>query len=178
VRLRLRTGGQYIERAGGNFFTPSAVYKGEVRTMEPMATQLTVMDAFSLLSAGVPVYIASAPEASNAMPLRGAWKDDEGRIHHDLASVYLCRETALEVGAVFQQECILALTPNPNGAGCVCLLPDTPLNRRIALCYAGGYTADGQHLLTAFTGSLGLPEFVEGEPEILFTDVEFLPVPK
>jgi hypothetical protein len=149
------------------------------REMEqPMASQIGVLDAFSLLSAGIPVYIASAPEATNALPLQGAWKDDEGRIHHDLASVYLLCETALEVGAVFRQECILALTPNPNGAGCVCLLRDTPLNRRIALCYAGGYTADGEYLLTAFTGSLGLPEFVEGEPEILSADVAFLPVPK
>jgi hypothetical protein len=142
-------------------------------TLKPMGTALRVLDAFRLLQKGVPVYVASAPEDECAFLLKGAWKDDEGRIHYDRSTIYLQRRTALEVARAFRQECILALTPYADAEGAVYLLKDTPLNRSLALQYAGGYTADGEYLLVACTAGADLPVNIEGEAEVVYADVAF-----
>jgi hypothetical protein len=145
--------------------------------LKPFGTALRVLDAFRLLEKGVPVYVASASEDESAFPLKGAWKDDEGRIHYDRSTFYLQRRTALEVARAFQQQCILALTPRSEAEGTVYLLKDTPLNRTLALQYAGGYTADGEYLLVACTAGTDLPVNIEGEVEVVSADVAFPAVP-
>jgi len=110
---------------------------------------LSVSDAFTILRAGIPAYIASAPEPSGALPLRGGWKDDEGNLPFEVFCVYLSKETALKVARAFQQRFIIALTPNPEAQGRVYLLQDTVRNRVLSLRYAGLYIADGTHLMTA-----------------------------
>jgi hypothetical protein len=75
----------------------------------------------------------------------------------------------------YKQECILALEPNPNARGRVFLLKDLPLNREICLQYAGGYTADGNHIITAVQDGKAIPflqELVESVP----VNIIFLPV--
>jgi len=119
------------------------------RTVAEQLGYLSVSDAFAVLRAGVPIYIASAPEASGVLPLRGAWKDKDGDLHFDLACVYLSKDTALQVARAFNQKCIFAATPNPEARGRVYLLQDTVRNRVLSLRYAGLYVADGTHLLTA-----------------------------
>jgi hypothetical protein len=141
--------------------------------LKPLGTALRVLDAFRLLQKGVPVYIASAPEDEAAFLLKGAWRDEEGRIHFDRSTIYLQRSTALEVARAFRQECILALTPYTDAEDAVYLLKDTPLNRTIALRYAGGYTADGEYLLVAVKAGADLPVYVEGEHDMLPADVSF-----
>jgi len=142
-------------------------------TLKPMGTALRVLDAFRLLQRGVPVYIASAPEDECAFLLKGAWRDDDGRVHYDRSTIYLQRQTALEVARAFQQQCILALVPFEDAEGAVYLLKDTPLNRTLALRYAGGYTADGEYLFTACTAGVDLPVNIEGEAEVVYADVSF-----
>jgi len=133
---------------------------------------LSVSDAFTVLRAGLPVYIASAPEASGALPLRGAWKDDDGDLHFDLACVYLSKDTALQVARAFNQMCIFAATPNPEARGRVYLLQDTMRNRVLSLRYAGGYTADGTHLMTSVADG-ELPFEPIGEVHSLPADIDF-----
>ena len=110
---------------------------------------LGVLDAISVLTAGLSVYVASASEPSDELHLRGGWIDDDGNLHYDWAGFYLCKDTALQVGRANKQECILSITPNLTGSGRVYLLQDTLRNRNIALKYCGGYTADGKYLITA-----------------------------
>jgi len=145
-----------------------------LNTAEPLG-YLTVAGVHRLLKAGIPVYIASAPIETNALPLQGGWIDGDGEVHLDLAQAYLNKDTALEVARTFQQECILALEPNPNAQGKVFLLKDLPLNREICLRYAGGYTADGEYIITAVQEGKAVPflqELVESVP----VEVSFLPV--
>jgi hypothetical protein len=135
---------------------------------------LSVSDAFTILRAGIPVYIASAPEASGVLPLRGGWKDDKGDLHFDLSCVYLSKDTALKVARAFGQVCIFAATPNPEATGRVYLLQDTMRNRVYSLRYAGGYTADGTHLMTAVADG-ELPFEPIGEVYSLPADISFPP---
>jgi hypothetical protein len=141
------------------------------RTIEQLGF-LSVSDAFTILRAGLPIFIASAPEASGAMPLRGAWKDYNGDLHFDLSCVYLSKETALKVGRAFGQVCIFAATPNPDAKGRVYLLQDTMRNRVLSLRYAGGYTADGTYLMTSVADG-ELPFEPIGEAYSLPADVDF-----
>jgi hypothetical protein len=133
---------------------------------------LSVSDAFTILRAGLPIYIASAPEGSGALPLRGAWKDDKGDLHFDLSCVYLSKDTALTVARAFGQVCIFSATPNPDAKGRVYLLQDTMRNRVYSLRYAGGYTADGTHLLTSVREG-ELPFEPIGEVYSLPADIAF-----
>jgi len=136
---------------------------------------LSVVDAIRLLEAGLPVYVVSAPKDTDALPLEGAWKDDDGRIHYDCSCICISVETALQIGREYNQECILRLYPQHNGSGGVYLLKDTPFTREISLQYAGGYTADGEYLFTAFTDDGNSP-FTEAYEEYVPVDVEFIPV--
>jgi len=148
----------------------------EVNTMERPIEQLgylSVSDAFTILRAGIPVYIASAPEPSGALPLRGAWKDDEGNLPFEVFCVYLSKETALKVARAFQQRFIIALTPNPEAQGRVYLLQATVRNRVLSLRYAGLYIADDTHLLTAVADG-ELPFEPIGEAYSLPADIAFL----
>jgi hypothetical protein len=139
---------------------------------------MRVLDAFHRLQAGYKLYIASAPEDESAFILNGAWRDDEGRIHHDRSTIFLQRETAMEVARAFRQQCILALTPDPDAEEMVYLLKDTAHNRSIALLYAGGYTADGEYLLVACAAGADLPVDIEGDHEMIPAHVSFPAVPK
>ena len=129
--------------------------------MEMMTAKLTadvnVVDAFRLLKAGVPIYIASAPEATGEIRLREAWKDDDGDIRYDYSAVYLAEEPALTVARAFNQPYILALTANPKAKAKAYLLPDTIRNRVYALRYAGGYISDGTYLMTAVEAGKRVP---------------------
>jgi len=133
---------------------------------------LSVSDAFTILRAGLPVYIASAPEPSGALPLRGAWKDDEGNLPFEVFCVYLSKDTALKVARAFGQKFIIALTPNPEAQGRVYLLQDTVRNRVLSLRYAGLYVADGTHLLTAVADG-ELPFEPIGEAHSLPANIAF-----
>jgi len=110
---------------------------------------LSVLDAIRLLDSGIPVYVVSAPQDTEALPLDGAWVDDDGRIHYDCSGICISLEKALQIGRAYKQECILCLYPEYNAKSQVYLLKDTPFTRQIALQYAGGYTADGEWLFTA-----------------------------
>jgi len=135
---------------------------------------LSALDAVRLLQAGLPVYIVSAPLETNALPLEGGWKDNDGRIHLDCSAICLNIETAYEVGRLYNQECILRLYPCYDGKAEVYLLKDTPFTRQVALEYAGGYTADGEWLFTALDASLSL--FTDAYEDFVPVDMEFLPV--
>jgi hypothetical protein len=144
---------------------------------EPTAltANLSVSETFETLKAGLPVYIASSPETTDEMRLRGAWRDTDGDIHYDWACAYLAKDTALQVGKAFQQQCILALTPNRKAKGRVYLMPDSIRNRVCALRYAGGYTADGFSLITAVVDAEPIPFEVLGEVQSIPCKVEFIP---
>jgi len=135
---------------------------------------ISASDAIRLLEAGLPVYIVSAPLDTRALPLEGAWKDEQGRIHYDCSCICLSVEKAYEIGRLYNQECILRLYPSSTAKGEVYLLKDTPFARQIALEYIGGYTADGEYLLTALVGETSL--FEEAYEEFLPVEVDFLPV--
>jgi len=135
---------------------------------------LSAVDAIRLLEAGLPVYVVSAPLDTRALPLEGAWRDEEGRIHYDCSCICLSVEKAYEIGRLYNQECILRLYPSSTAEGEVYLLRDTPFARQIALEYAGGYTADGEYLFTAITGDTSFLE--EAYEDFLPVDIDFLPV--
>ena len=136
---------------------------------------LTVVDAIRLLQAGLPVYIVSAPVDTQALPLDGAWQDDDGRVHYDCSCICLSVEKALEIGRMFNQQCILRLYPSHSANGSVYLLKDSPLARQVSLEYAGGYTADGDWLFTAVDNNRSVP-FQESYEEWVPADIEFIPV--
>jgi hypothetical protein len=136
---------------------------------------LNTSDAFTLLKAGLAVYIVSAPTETRAFPLDGAWMDAEGNLHTDCSCILLNIATAHALGKEYNQQCILALYPSPIAKGSVYLLKDIPLNREIALRFAGGYTADNEHLLVAFDDDSRCP-FIDGYTEYLPVEVEFIPV--
>ena len=136
---------------------------------------LTVVDAIRLLEAGLPIYVVSAPADTYALPLDGAWKDDEGRIHYDCSCICLSAETALRIGRMFNQQCILRLYPSHSANGSVYLLKDTAFTRQVALTYCGGYTADGEYLFTAVDNSHSVP-FEESYEEWVPADIEFISV--
>jgi hypothetical protein len=135
---------------------------------------LSVLDAIRLLQAGLPIYVVSAPVDTNALPLEGGWKDEEGRIHYDLSCICLNIEKAYEIGRLFNQECILSLYPSSTPNGEVYLLKDTPFARQVALEYAGGYTGDGEWLFTAITGDTSI--FEEAYEDFVPVEIDFLPV--
>jgi hypothetical protein len=114
--------------------------------------QIGVAQAFSLLKSGKPIFIASAPESMDVLPLRGAYKDREGNIHYDRWAFYLQSETAIAVARAFLQDCLFGLYPNTVGNGKVYLLKDLMRHRVLALHKAGGYVSDGEHLLVACLG--------------------------
>jgi hypothetical protein len=122
-----------------------------------MTQQMSVAQAFSLLKSGKPVFLASAPEGTKA--LRGAWKGDDGDIHHDLWAVYTDKKTASSVARAYGQG-VFALKPAKRGNGQVYLLKDSIRNRVFALRYAGNYATDGEHLLVV---CLGKPLLFEDE---------------
>jgi hypothetical protein len=115
--------------------------------------QISVAQAFSLLKLDKPIFIASAPEGMDALPLRGAWKDCKGNIHYDRWAFYLQPETAIAVARAFLQDCIVGMYPNTVGNGRVYLFKDHIPNRTLALRHTGGYVADGEHLLVACLGN-------------------------
>ena len=133
---------------------------------------LSVVDAFTLLEAGLPVYIVSAPSETLALPLHGAWRDGDGTLHIDCSAIVLSPLTAHAIGREYNQQCILRLYPSHCGNGEVYLLRDIPLNREIALQYCGGYTADGTHLLTATTADVSFEDYEDFVP----VDIDFVPV--
>jgi len=146
----------------------------EVNTMTLTAEQmgfLSVSDALTILRAGLPVYIASAPEVSGALPLRGGWKDDEGNLPYEVFCVYLSKDTALQVARAFGQKFIISITPNPEATGRVYLLQDTMRNKVLSLRYEGLYVADGTHLLTKADGELRFEPI--GEVQSLPADITF-----
>jgi hypothetical protein len=143
------------------------------RTIEQLG-YLSVSDAFTILRAGIPVYIASAPEPSGGLPLRKGWKDYNGDLHFDLSCVYLSKDTALKVARAFGQVSIFAIAPNPEAQGRVYLLQDTVRNRVLSLRYAGIYIADGTHLMTAVADG-ELPFEPVGEAHPLPADIAFPP---
>jgi hypothetical protein len=75
----------------------------------------------------------------------------------------------------YNQQCILRLYPSYSAKSGVFLLQDTPFTRQVALEYAGGYTADGNWLLTAVENPDTLP-LEESYEEYLPVEIEFLPV--
>jgi hypothetical protein len=136
---------------------------------------LTVVDAIRLLEAGVPIYVVSSPADTNALPLEGCWKDDDGRVHYDCSCICINAETAYAIGRAYNQQCILRLYPSCFAKSGVFLLRDTPFVRQIALEYAGGYTADGNWLFTAVEDIHTLPLEEEYE-EYVPAEIDFLPV--
>jgi hypothetical protein len=131
-----------------------------------IGSAMGVLDAYNLLKSRVPIYIASSSTPNDTMQFRGAWRDDDGNIHFDYSGVFLDYDLALETARLYNQECILALYPSPSARGRLYLLPDTPLNRQIALETAGGYTADGKYLITAVSEDVPVP----------FSAIDCLPV--
>jgi hypothetical protein len=139
-----------------------------------MRTRGYLTDIFYLLHAGRMVYIVSAPAETHALPLDGAWVDDDGNLHIDCAAVVFSHTTAREISRAFRQQCFLHIAPCANGLHKVYLLKDTPLLRQVALKWAGGYTADGEHILVA----------VDADNSKFFTDyigcitanIDFVPV--
>jgi hypothetical protein len=136
---------------------------------------ISAMDTIRLLQQGIPVYIVSAPYESRVLPLDGAWVDDDGKVHLDCSAVVLNPEVANAIGRKYNQECILRLYPTYFAKNGVFLLQDTPFTRKIALDYAGGYTADGEWLFTAVKDIYTLPLEEEYE-EYVPVDIDFLPV--
>ena len=145
-----------------------------MRTVGYLFGYLTVVDAFRLLEAGFPVYIVSAPLESNALPLEGGWKDDDGKVHLDCSCICLSLEKARQIGREYNQECILALYPSADGEAEAYLLVDTPFARQVALDYAGGYTGDGEYLLVGVKGDAS--PFSEAYEDWTPVDMQFLPV--
>ena len=144
--------------------------------MEPIRRHfgyISALDAFRLLQAGLTLYVVSAPPETNALPLEGGWKDDNGNLHFDCSAVVLNPETARTIGRAFRQQCILRITPCANGTSEVYLLKDTALTRQVALAYAGGYTADGEYLFTAVNAERSV--FEDDYADWLTADVEFIP---
>jgi hypothetical protein len=135
---------------------------------------LSATDAMSLLIAGLPIYVVSAPPETNALPLEGGWVDDEGHIHIDCSAFVLNPLTAQEIGRAFNQQCIMAIYPCASGNSAVYLLRDSEFVRQVALKYCGGYTADGSHLLTAVPQDRDI--FSDGYVEYTTADVEYIPV--
>jgi hypothetical protein len=145
------------------------------RTVEPMMTEMGVLDAFRLLKSGVPVYVASAPKDMRILRLRGVWKDEDGEVHHNSASVSPDRDRAIVLAKAFGQRHILTLAPNPEGKGKVYLLRDFDCNCKDALRYVGSYTADGQWLITVASEGVWVP-FLEDIVECVPVDITFPPV--
>jgi hypothetical protein len=145
-----------------------------MRTVGYLFGYLTVVDAFRLLEAGIPVYIVAAPSETNALPLQGGWKDDEGKVHLECACICLSSEKAYEIGRLYNQECILRLYPTANGDSEAYLLKDTPFARQVALDLAGGYTGDGEYLLVGVKGDAS--PFSEAYEDWTPVDLDFLPV--
>jgi len=135
---------------------------------------LSASDAITLLEAGLPIYIVSAPPETNALPLDGAWVDGDGTLHIDCSAIVLSPLTAHEIGRAFKQQCIMRVYPCANGNSAVYLLRDTEFVRQVALKYCGGYTADGEHLLTAVPRERDI--FTDGYVEYTTADVEYIPV--
>jgi hypothetical protein len=120
------------------------------------------------------VYVVSAPTDTNALPLEGAWRDDNGKVHYDCSAVVLNPATAHTIGRIFQQECIMRITPCANGSHEVYLLDDNAFTRKVAVDYCGGYTADGSHLFTAVEANRA--PFEDCYVDWITADVEFIPV--
>ncbi len=132
-----------------------------------------VLEAYNLLKAGTPIYIASSSTPSDEMRLLGAWTDEFGNVYFDYSAVYLDRQDALQVARANQQQCILALYPAKSGRGRVYLLRNTPSNRQVALRTCGGYTADKEWLITAVDSDRApFKDYIDAIPVV----VEFVPV--
>jgi len=134
---------------------------------------ISVADTIRLLEAGLPVYVVSAPPETQALPLEGAWVDENGRVHYDCSCVCINPETAHKIGKQFNQQCILRLYPCEGGSE-VYLFKDNPFIRQIALQYAGGYTADGEWLFTAISADSS--PFENAYEECIPVEMEFIPV--
>jgi hypothetical protein len=145
----------------------------EVMAMRMMG-YLSALDGFRLLQAGLPIYIVSAPIESQALPLEGTWRDEEGKVHLDCSCICLSLEKAYEIGKAYNQQCILRLYPCYDGKAEVYLLKDTAFARQVSLDLAGGYTADGDWLLVAIAGDCS--PFSEAYEDMLPADMDFLPV--
>ena len=135
---------------------------------------LNAVDAFRLLQAGLTVFIVSAPPETQALPLDGGWKDDDGNLHYDCSAVVLNPETALTIARAFRQQCIMSITPCYDGNSEIYLLKDSELARKACLAYCGGYTADGEYLFTAVARDCA--PFIDSYTDWLYADVEFIPV--
>ncbi len=122
------------------------------RTMEQMEF-LNVAEAFAILKKGTPVFVASAPEGMDTRGVREAWKDSKGYFHRDLCAFYTRIEDAMMVARLYGQDCVFCLYPTPSGNGRAYLVEDTVRNRISAIRHAGGYIADGEHLLIACLGN-------------------------
>jgi len=144
-----------------------------MRTVGYISGYISAVDAFYLLRAGIPVYAVSAPLETHALPLAGGWKDDDGNIHIDCSAFVLNPSTAHEIGREHNQQCIMRITPCANGNSRVYLLKDSEFARQVSLNYCGGYTADGESLLTAVEKERS--PFVEEYTDWLYADVEFIP---
>jgi hypothetical protein len=145
-----------------------------MRTAGYISGYISVVDAFRLLEAGITVYVVSAPPETNALPLDGGWKDDDGKVHLDCSAVVLNPATARAIGEKYNQQCILQITPCFDGKSEVYLLKDSPLARQVSLDYCGGYTADGEYLFTAVDADCS--PFEEAYEDLLIADIEFIPV--
>jgi len=145
----------------------------EDNTMERLG-YLSVIDGFRLLQAGIPLYIVSAPMETDALPLAGAWRDDDGTVYLDCSCICINRETAFRIGRAYKQKTILYLYPCADGNAEVYLLKDTPFARQVSLEYAGGYTADGEWLFTAVEPDRA--PFEEAFEDYTTADMVFLPV--
>jgi hypothetical protein len=117
---------------------------------------LSVSEAFAKLKAGTPLFVASVPEGMDTRGLREAWKDSKGNFYSDLCAFYTRIEDAMMVARLYGQDCVLCLFPTPSGNGRAYLVKDTIRNRVSALRQAGGYVADGEHLLIACLGENSL----------------------
>jgi hypothetical protein len=135
---------------------------------------LSAIDAIRLLEAGVPIYVVSAPADTNALPLDGAWKDDNGQVYFDCSAVVLNPATAREIGREYNQQYILRITPCADGNSKVYLLKDSELARKVSLAYCGGYTADGVYLFTAVDANRC--PFEDDYDDWLYADCELIPV--
>jgi len=143
-------------------------------TITTVAGYISASDAFALLRAGLTVYVVSAPPTSRALPLEGAWVDDDGTIHLDCSAVVLNPETAHAIGRAHRQQCIMRISPDGRGNSQVYLFKDTDFTRQVCLKYCGGYTADGSHLFSAVSRDKSV--FEDGYCEWLYADVEYIPV--
>jgi len=137
---------------------------------------ISVVDAIRLLQAGIPLYIVSAPKDTDALPLDGAWRDEDGTVYLDCSCICINSETAHRIGREYKQKTILYLYPCSDGYGTVYLLKDTPFTRQVSLERAGGYTADGEYLFTAVEEDDDNPLFCEAYEDSVSVDIVFLPV--